>query len=116
MYFDLHRVRAVSGSPFYCIDEIDAALDIRACSAVAALLQQLSSRADTTIAQPSDGDGGTAAVATTFASSSQFIVVSHRPQMYQTASRLIGVFGGGKDMDFSSTSVGWQSAAPFSTH
>lgn len=90
---------AVYPCPFYCVDEIDAALDTRAVAAVARVVERLSSPA-----VPSASAAGAAAVAIPRA---QFVVVSHRPQMYEKADRLIGVFTQGGQQRGASTACGW---------
>ena len=84
---------AVYPCPFYCVDEIDAALDTRAVAAVARVVERLSC--------------SSANAATTHRS--QFVVVSHRPQMYERAERLIGVYtqGGDAEQRGASTTCGW---------
>ena len=82
---------AVYPCPFYCVDEIDAALDTRAVAAVARVVERLSlSRTNTAAAHRS-----------------QFVVVSHRPQMYERAERLIGVYTQGGEQRGASTTCGW---------
>jgi chromosome segregation ATPase len=99
-----HRgLSSVFPCPFYCVDEIDAALDTRAVSAVASVVQRLSNTG--LVQNECEADGDAKEVP---ANHTQFIVVSHRPQMYGCARRLLGVYCGGPTMGGSSTVCGWQ--------
>jgi chromosome segregation ATPase len=82
---------AVYPCPFYCVDEIDAALDTRAVAAVARVVERLSLSPANSAAMHR----------------SQFVVVSHRPQMYERAERLIGVYTQGGEQRGASTTCGW---------
>ena len=112
---------AVFPCPFYCVDEIDAALDTRAVAAVARVVQQLSSPSsvakpaanllEDSQATPSKGAArapeSTPDKTASGDSPCQFVVVSHRPQMYERATRLIGVFTRGGRHRGASTACGW---------
>lgn len=115
---------AVYPCPFYCVDEIDAALDTRAVAAVARVVERLASsppagssfdsnctrvaaagdRKPTACATTAESCGAAAPAA---APRSQFVVVSHRPQMYERAQRLIGVYTEGGQQRGASTTCGW---------
>ena len=117
---------AVFPCPFYCVDEIDAALDTRAVAAVARVVQRLSSPVAHTPAAVATSStmehddeatlmledvpfsSGAAAATPTVVPRSQFVVVSHRPQMYEKARRLIGVFTQGGEHHGASTACGWE--------
>ena len=112
---------AVYPCPFYCVDEIDAALDTRAVAAVARVVERLSSSSCcnsicTALAATASecsvaNDASTTECKTDAAAvsipRSQFIVVSHRPQMYERAERLIGVYTEGGEQRGASTTCGW---------
>ena len=114
---------AVYPCPFYCVDEIDAALDTRAVAAVARVVERLSLTANSSCSDYMGTDsavipGETRTVDGASAEScedagvsaaprSQFVVVSHRPQMYERAERLIGVYTEGGQQRGVSTTCGW---------
>lgn len=113
---------AVYPCPFYCVDEIDAALDTRAVAAVARVVERLSSSscgnsiytetADAASESSVTNGGDSSKVCESDAAAlsiqrSQFIVVSHRPQMYERAERLIGVYTEGGEQRGASTTCGW---------
>lgn len=83
----MFAIQQCDPAPFYLFDEIDANLDAQYRTAVAQMLQDISSQQSS---QDADGNGGGTM-------SGQFICTTFRPEMVLVADKCYGVtFGGNK--------------------
>lgn len=83
-------------SPFYWFDEIDASLDTRAAARVAGYVLRLARDTTTEGAAPAQGGGlppQQAHSSNAIAPSAQYVIVSHKPQVFERAQCLLGVYG-----------------------
>lgn len=99
-------MQALSPSPFYFFDEVDCALDSTAAGRVAAYVKAQCKRGMTCTvnaevatvapgAQTAASESGTSRC-TAVGTAAQYLLVSHRPVVFESASCLLGVYSNGR--------------------